>query len=413
MSYNKLFAWQVLLPSNISSYSSKNIPIDLKNELQKNGYMEDAKSNELLINFTKKNWGYNYGSEVTFRKSPSSEYSRNYIYYPFSSPRFFLPTNNKRELIKALKLHTPGSLFGKFVQKTFIGLATLNILGSIFPKKINLISYSHYTLEKLLENELDTAINAITIYTGSDSIKRKLTLLVSTKNSKDFIIKTTNTIEGIEAIQSETKHLQYLNQTTLSKYIPNYYKSLYHGKYLIQIQEKLPESNLYFKKIDQKCFDFLRTLFNQNLSKAKISNTKIGTLIEKNRSQIKKEFIFLITKFDRIKYKSITTHYSHGDFTPWNIINTDKNILVFDWEDANENQIFCYDIFHFYFRQNSLIGPWRGANSLRLLIVKNIKIIFPTISNEEIENFWLLCIINEFIHNMENEYIIELIETLK
>ena len=45
----------------------------------------------------------------------------------------------------------------------------------------------------------------------------------------------------------------------------------------------------------------------------------------------------------------------HGDFTPWNILERDKNLFVIDWEYAEDHSPAGSDLFHFAVLRAALV----------------------------------------------------------
>lgn len=52
--------------------------------------------------------------------------------------------------------------------------------------------------------------------------------------------------------------------------------------------------------------------------------------------------------------------FKHGDFTPWNILDENGKLFVFDWEYAEENALPGWDLFHFIVQTSVLIKGLDG-----------------------------------------------------
>ena len=63
----------------------------------------------------------------------------------------------------------------------------------------------------------------------------------------------------------------------------------------------------------------------------------------------------------------------HGDFAPWNFRCHDRKLQIYDWEDAAENMPIGIDLFHFMFRQASLLGPWLKPMQFVNAFVENLR----------------------------------------
>ena len=57
-------------------------------------------------------------------------------------------------------------------------------------------------------------------------------------------------------------------------------------------------------------------------------------------------------------------HRTHGDFAPWNIRTGTDGLKIIDWEDSDLAGVVYTDVFHFVFRQASLVGPWIGGREV-------------------------------------------------
>lgn len=63
----------------------------------------------------------------------------------------------------------------------------------------------------------------------------------------------------------------------------------------------------------------------------------------------------LVEHLDR-QNPEIPLTQAHGDFTPWNVRHTDSDILVWDWELSHSAMPALYDLFHYVYQSNILIG---------------------------------------------------------
>ncbi len=60
----------------------------------------------------------------------------------------------------------------------------------------------------------------------------------------------------------------------------------------------------------------------------------------------------------------LLTSFSHGDFTPWNIMARGRKIGMIDWELADPQKPALFDLFHFIYQSNCLIGN-KGFAAIR------------------------------------------------
>ncbi|BAV06887.1 Phosphotransferase enzyme family protein [Filimonas lacunae] len=55
---------------------------------------------------------------------------------------------------------------------------------------------------------------------------------------------------------------------------------------------------------------------------------------------------------------------AHGDFTPWNVMFKKDKLLMIDWEQSKNSMPFLFDLFHFVYQSNILVGN-RGYRAIR------------------------------------------------
>jgi hypothetical protein len=61
------------------------------------------------------------------------------------------------------------------------------------------------------------------------------------------------------------------------------------------------------------------------------------------------------------------TGLTHGDFAPWNLLETDSGWVLVDWEAAQENAPPFHDLFHFFVQAYSLLKRPRREELLGAL----------------------------------------------
>jgi aminoglycoside phosphotransferase (APT) family kinase protein len=48
--------------------------------------------------------------------------------------------------------------------------------------------------------------------------------------------------------------------------------------------------------------------------------------------------------------------FAHGDFAPWNLLETDQGLVLLDWESAREDAPPFFDLCHFLVQSHTLLG---------------------------------------------------------
>ena len=85
--------------------------------------------------------------------------------------------------------------------------------------------------------------------------------------------------------------------------------------------------------------------------------------------------------------------YEHGDFTPWNIVNVDKNYIPFDFEHFVEDGLEYFDLIKYYYQIGRLLEDMK-AKELTAYIFKQINV-------KEIRELLQLFLIKEIVRNKE------------
>lgn len=61
---------------------------------------------------------------------------------------------------------------------------------------------------------------------------------------------------------------------------------------------------------------------------------------------------------------------THGDFAPWNLLQTKRGWVVVDWEDASEAGEPFHDLFHFFVQAHALLGKPKGNDLVDMFVGK-------------------------------------------
>jgi len=120
--------------------------------------------------------------------------------------------------------------------------------------------------------------------------------------------------------------------------------------------------NNEIKILSQKSnFDFIPSIIKYNKSKTHcILKTKFLEGRKRSNNFIDDKILSLllnISKTEGLKknQEGLYTVFSHGDFCPWNIMDYNGTIQVFDWEMAG-NYSLGYDLFSYIFQTSFLIS---------------------------------------------------------
>lgn len=173
--------------------------------------------------------------------------------------------------------------------------------------------------------------------TGTPGPERKITALGLEKNSY-FFIKFGNTHLAIENVTNEHKVLQQLS----------------HLNFVPKVQGFYINQNSVILKTD--------VLTGERLGNVNINDSIFSCLIQLSKQKNVKNLE---------EDKSLITVFAHGDFCPWNMMEKDKKIMLFDWEMAGDYPL-AYDLFTFIFQTQFLLAP---EKSISLTLNESKKII--------------------------------------
>ncbi|WP_295057137.1 phosphotransferase [uncultured Fibrobacter sp.] len=134
----------------------------------------------------------------------------------------------------------------------------------------------------------------------------------------------------------------------------------------IFVYQKLADSGLVPKLFDCKITDdyvFLKTeCVEGNHIHEQVSNDEILKILETLR----------VCHYDeRLKADGLKTCFSHGDFCPWNMLESEGRLKIIDWEMAGERSL-GHDLFTYIFQTAFLI---RREESFENVMQKNRTLI--------------------------------------
>ncbi len=296
---------------------------------------------------------------------------------PLHSPRIFFNIKSNKTRNKGLSFHSPGSLKARIA---IIGAKIISNAGFKFHLKRGALlicqKKAQYSGEKLIDKLsllIKKNIEDFVIYAGSDSPRRKITLLAIVKSAPDVVVKIADTLQGKQAIIQETSALEAIHLTNLAMHVPKLIARDTEWKgYLIQVQSCISSNSVkQIRKLTEKHYSFLSKLSAIGFSKKKIEDTSQYQLLSETVASADSStfsnslnIILSIFQNDTFKQKNTFCHRTHGDFAPWNITITKNKFSIVDWEDSEAEGIILWDIFHFIYRTASLVGPWPGASRL-------------------------------------------------
>ncbi len=305
---------------------------------------------------------------------------------PVSAPRLFFPLLPSEFCQLSLSFHVPGSCkarFGVVLLKLAVrfGFETpLRRRGIVFSSREKIKDRTG-TLALWLSERLSLQIKDIAIYCGSESPRRKMTLLVGAVGSDGpvfLVVKVADTEAGADAIQQESATLHYLVQRDVTFRYP---RLLFEGRWHnhpVQVQQAFsPKLDFSGTALGDIHFEALTSFSWMARKSVDITETREWNRVERAWHNCEDYFpsvlqslwdgcVDLETKFGNM----IPVHFVHGDFTSWNMRCQNNQLAIFDWEDSFLQGLPFYDLFRFIYRQASLVGPWPGGEGMYALLVE-------------------------------------------
>ena len=166
----------------------------------------------------------------------------------------------------------------------------------------------------------------------------------------------------------------------------------------IFVYQKLADSGLVPKLIDCKITDdyvFLKTeCVEGNHIHGQISNDEILKILE----------ILRAYHYDEsLKSDDLKTCFSHGDFCPWNMLESDGRLKIIDWEMATERPL-GHDLFTYVFQTAFLIHQEESCENVMRKNKKLIDSYFESAGVDDWESYlknFVLLKIDEFTTKQE------------
>ncbi len=319
-------------------------------------------------------------SKNTFFKTNLSIVN-NIAYLPPDNPRIYIPIKSRRLIDRGLTFHKPGRTSSRLLLNI---LRILNYLGCPWPFRRSYIVFATKnsyqilgdTYQSWIESKLHYPLSGLIAYAGSDTKRRKTTILAVSSNKKnsDVVIKIGDSKEGIKAIQDESNALRRLEKTNISQQIPSL---LFEDSFLVtswvQGQSTLFTTTHQVNNLIKPHYSFLKELSEIDRITSQANKTPFwlplnhilaGKLLTETPPPSVTDLIKWINQSH--SHLTISLYRVHGDFTPWNIYLYDNStkIFVYDWEDSQPHGLPGSDLFYFIYKQASLIGPWPGGKNI-------------------------------------------------
>lgn len=243
---------------------------------------------------------------------------------PAAQPRVVVPLSAPGHALAGLGLHRPGRWVARAGVSLARALAAHGHYGLLRGRVLLIAARSpQVPAAGALQAGLNSAPDgqpwqAFALYLGTPDDKRKTVVLPIGKTATSIILKIADTPKTHALLQNEALALKLLSHSTLSNSVPSYKGLISSGSSLTLYQEyrKRP---LKFGP-DQSMDSII--CFLAELSLIGRKSRVIGGI-------------------------SVTGHFCHGDFAPWNLQVDRSGIFVFDWEHSTQWAPAFADAFYF------------------------------------------------------------------
>ncbi|WP_201352039.1 hypothetical protein [Hydrogenimonas urashimensis] len=287
--------------------------------------------------------------------------SNEYLFLPTKKdPKVALVIDNAALSNNSFKLYNPFSkkarLLKKMTKKAFTDYNMLSkkLFSTETKKKFNFIKF----MEERLGEQL-----VVSVYFAT--ARDKLVLQLQTPDAKIIgYIKFPLSETGLKRLNNEKKALDILSSKRIVE------KYLLWEKYENIPFLLLSETNGNIGHPNSKAIDDLLLRFRRKESYSLANHPRIQYMIDKakqlNVSKLEKTI-------EKIRRESATKYflvYEHGDFAPWNIINTSKGTVPFDFEYFVEDGLEYFDLIKYHYQIGKLLKGMRPDTLANYVIEK-------------------------------------------
>src|ERR1700730_39015 len=312
--------------------------------------------------------------------------SREFIVLPSRKlPRWLLPLGNPAIAVKSFDIYAPYARSGRILKWIANGLLLSGWTG--FPQNRVLVSFSgRLPLEELVHQLTGESHPIFSFSMGAPGRFQKLTVQVMGPDGAILgYMKLPLTELAQERVRHEAAVLKGLENSALRPYVPRLlYAGPWEHGYLV-FQSALtgaPGPTVLTSKHDK----LLNTMHEVH-SVSKPGPALVEYVAQRWRNfapqlgrtwnEIGNEILHCCAQ--GLASRSVVWGLMHGDFTPWNSKLSHCELLVFDWESAEEEAPLDWDLFHFHVqtasclrRQLSLPRKDRGVECYWLYLLYSV-----------------------------------------
>jgi hypothetical protein len=280
---------------------------------------------------------------------------------------FLIPLESSRATIEALGIYHPQTPRARLAKSLFAVGLRLGIGRRLLPR-VQWVAWNHpdttrrsttsllLYLEKVLgRNGLRVAISC-----GKPGPNRKPVLQVLTSQGETLAyVKVASSRLSDTLVQREVGVLEYLARRSLHSFTSPIvlHSGRWNGRELVIQSAPMGRTKAVPRDVRLHYFDVpneLATLHTQwvPLEESDFWNDLLRRIGEISHSDHVNTLERVARKVaESLKGQPLPFHFSHGDFTSWNIKLNGEKLFVFDWEYARKAALPAHDIFHFHFQE--------------------------------------------------------------
>jgi hypothetical protein len=178
-----------------------------------------------------------------------------------------------------------------------------------------------------------------------------------------------------ELVNNESRVLQSLGQRHLPFRIPTVLYANNDGNWSVCIQAPPPSNvqpaprGLQGEYITALCAFAAMGVERQALEET-LFWQRIVTRVQNVQSAYWRQLLtrMLQTVLEQWQCKKVPLHLAHGDFTPWNALQVDGRLYLYDWEYSLNPVPAAYDLFHFLVQTGWLVEGRKPRDILRMVL---------------------------------------------
>ena len=321
--------------------------------------------------------------------------SNSYIYLPTSkNPKVALVVGNSALTENAFKLYNPFSQKAKLLKSVGrLAFKNFNAISKTVwrakkKKKSDFVNYLEAKLEKSLVSSL---------YFSNINDKVVMQLQTSDAEIVGYLKYPLNDI-GLQHLENEKKAIELLSEKkVIQKYLLH---DEFDGKPFLLLDALEGEIGL----VDRNNIDALMLKFKREKVYGLSDHPRIVELKKSVDTSDMSKYLSLIEHICQNSTMQYALVYEHGDFTPWNIVNVDKNYIPFDFEHFVEDGLEYFDLIKYYYQIGRLLEDMK-AKELTAYIFKQINV-------KEIRELLQLFLIKEIVRNKEENEACSFVENM-